>query len=90
MIPQPPKAAVVIRAGRYSGASLSWKMFEDTTPMRLANGTPTEVKTTRLFSSAMLLLYQTSVDQGQLLRQGDVRARAYPVTQTERMCPMSL
>ena len=31
-----------------------------TTPIKLATGTPTLVSITRLFSSAMLLLYQTS------------------------------
>lgn len=31
-----------------------------TTPMRFATGTPMLVSMTRLFSSAMLLLYQTS------------------------------
>lgn len=40
--------------------SLFWKMFEETTPMRLARGTPNDVRTTRRPSCAMLLLYQTS------------------------------
>jgi hypothetical protein len=59
-IPVPPKAAVVIRAGKYFGASWLRKMLEATTPIRLATGTAILVSTTRLPSLAMLLLYQAS------------------------------
>lgn len=58
--PSAPKAAVVDRAGIYCGASWSRKMFDETTPITLAIGTPRLVKRSRLFSSAMLLLYQVS------------------------------
>lgn len=36
------------------------KILLDTTPMRLAIGTAIDVKTARLFSSAILLQYHTS------------------------------
>ena len=39
--PVAPNAAVVAKGGIYSGASFCWKMFDETTPIRLANGTPT-------------------------------------------------
>src|SRR5271170_4227112 len=58
--PHPPKAAVVAKAGKYFGASCGRKMLLLTTPIRLAMGTATPVKTTRRFSSAILLLYHTS------------------------------
>jgi len=44
----------------YLGASVGRKMLDDTTPMRFAMGTAMEVRTARLFSSAMLLQYHTS------------------------------
>jgi hypothetical protein len=56
--PQAPKQAVVIRAVGYLGFSLSRKMLLDTRPIRFANGTPTDVRTTLRPSEAMLLLYQ--------------------------------
>lgn len=40
--------------------SLFWKIFDETTPIRLASGTPMDVRTTRRPSLAMLLLYHTS------------------------------
>jgi len=55
--PVAPNAAVVASAGMYSGASWSRKMLELTSPITLAMGTPSEVRRTRRFSSAMLLLY---------------------------------
>lgn len=58
--PHAPKAAVVAKAGRYFGASLFRKMLLLTTPIKLATGTPTLVSIIRRFSSAILLLYQTS------------------------------
>lgn len=60
MKPIPPKAAVVASAGMYFGASWALKMFELTTPIRFAIGTPKLVNTTRFPSCAILLLYQTS------------------------------
>jgi hypothetical protein len=56
--PVAPNAAVVTSAGIYLGISCVRKMFELTTPIRFASGTPTLVSVTRLFSSATLLLYQ--------------------------------
>lgn len=56
--PVAPKAAVVANAGMYLGAESAVKMLLDTSPMRLASGTPTEVKTTRRPSWGVLLLYQ--------------------------------
>jgi hypothetical protein len=60
MIPTPPKAAVVIRAGRYFGASCVRNILELTTPIKLATGTAMLVKPTRRPSLAVLLLYQAS------------------------------
>jgi len=56
--PHAPKQAVVIRAVGYLGFSFSRKMLLDTRPMRLARGTPTDVRTTRRPSCAILLLLE--------------------------------
>lgn len=53
----PPKAAVVARAGMYLGASLFKKIFDETKPIRLLNGTPTLLITTLRPSCGILLLY---------------------------------
>ena len=56
--PVAPNAAVVARAGIYFGAVWFVKILLETRPMMLANGTPTEVRTTRRPSCGVLLLYQ--------------------------------
>lgn len=55
--PVAPKAAVVARAGMYFGADFGKKMFDETSPITLASGTPTEVRTTLRPSWGTLLLY---------------------------------
>ena len=56
--PVAPKAAVVANAGMYFGADCGVKILLDTRPMRLASGTPMDVRTTRRPSWGTLLLYQ--------------------------------
>lgn len=57
LAPTTPNTAVVIRAGKYFGASFAKKMLLDTKPITFATGTPTDVRTTRRPSCAILLLY---------------------------------
>lgn len=61
MKPNPPKLAVVIMAGAYLGLSCSRKTLLATNPIKLASGTPTDVKASRWPSCAMLLLYHYSM-----------------------------
>jgi hypothetical protein len=55
--PVAPKAAVVAKAGMYLGADCGVKILLDTKPMRLASGTPMDVRTTLRPSWGTLLLY---------------------------------
>jgi hypothetical protein len=61
MNPNPPKLAVVISAGSYFGLSCSRKTLLATSPIKLAKGTPTDVKASRWPSCATLLLYHYSM-----------------------------
>jgi hypothetical protein len=70
--PVAPKAAVVARAGMYFGAEDGKKMFDDTRPITLARGTPTEVRITRRPSWGTLLLLYVILARGLETRKVNV------------------